>query len=159
MVTRHRCSYGSLSPAPRKPVSYPGLMSWMKGFQIFNVSCVSWKEETVLAWLLFKGKIRRERKEEWKDGKTWPGSHAENGMCQGGVHTDVSPDTHPSNPWTESWAGSKASPWGQRSQHDVISANHISLRADHVPATLLAPYIPHPINSHTHPAQGLIITI
>lgn len=144
---------------PRKPVWYPGLMSWMKGFQIFNFSCVSWKEGIVLEWLLFKGKIRRGRKEESGDGRTGPESHAANGTCGEAVDTDRSPQTRPSDSRTESRLGSKASPWGQRSQHDVISTNYSLLTADRVPATLLAPYTPRPINSHTRPARGLIITI
>lgn len=116
MVTRHRCYSACSYPHPFAHLIPFGLMSWMKGFQIFDFSCVSSKEGTVLVWLIFKGKIRKRGKEEWMHGRTWAGSHAEEGQLAGGLGNEIKPETTPpsSNTWTKSWVSGESDPWGPK---------------------------------------------
>lgn len=95
MVTRHRCQSACPYPLPFACLIPFGLMSWMKGFQIFNFSSVSSKEGTVLVWLICKGKIRKRGKEEWTHGRVCADSHAENGQLGGGLGTEIKPETTP----------------------------------------------------------------
>ena len=161
MVTRHRCYSACPYPHPFAPLIPFGLRSWMKGFQIFNFSCVSSKEGTVLVWLIFKGKIRKRGKEEWTHGRTWAGSHAEEGQLAGGLGNEIKPETTPHLVILEQSPESVVSLTheDQENQGNVTSTNHILLTADHVPATQPSSYKHHPIHAYTHPTQGLIITV
>lgn len=152
MVTRHRCSRGSLSPAPRKPVWYSGLMSWMKGFQIFNFSCVSWKEGTMLEWLICKGKMRKKERERGEMGK-----HDQRAVLKMGC---VGLE------WTLTWAQRQHSPGTSepspglvaRPAHEDKEVNTMWLLLAVSYWELTSLHTP-PLYSHTHPVQAFIIAI
>lgn len=80
MVTRHRCYSACPYPHPFACLIPFGLMSWMKGFQIFNFSCVSSKEGTqCLCDWFSKAKLGRE---ERKSGHL--GEHVQRALLRTG---------------------------------------------------------------------------